>query len=143
MVHFNNLFYSLDIVVSFSQTMYNVVENNGSVQPVLIFSNPSSFDITVQVVTNDISAVGVNTTNCSTISGDNDYTMGLYNVTFPANVTTRTFDIPICDDMVLEDYESFSISIVSNSLPDNVTIGSFGQATIMIIEDDSKCLKHL
>ena len=116
--------------------MYNVVENNGSVQPVLIFSNPSSFDITIQVVTNDISAVGVNTTDCSTISGDNDYTMGLYNVTFPANVTTRTFDIPICDDMVLEDNESFNISIVSNSSPDNVTSGSLDQATVIIYDND-------
>ena len=124
--------------------MYNVVENTGSVQPVLIFSNPSSFDITIQVGTNDISAVGVNTTDCSTISGDNDYTMGLYNVTFPANVTTRTFSIPICDDMVLEDDESFNISIVSTSSPDNVTSGGLDQATVIIIDDnDCEYLKHL
>ena len=133
----------LDIIVSFSQAMYNVVENNGSVQVVLLFSNPSSFDITIQVGTNDITAVGVNTTDCSTISGENDYTMGLYNVTFPANVTTRTLDIPICDDMVLEDDESFNISIVSNSSPDNVTSGSVDQATIIIIDNnDCEYLKH-
>ena len=124
--------------------MYNVVENNGSVQPVLILSNPSSFDITIQVDSNDISAVGVNTTDCSTISGDNDYTMGLYNVTFPANVTTRTFDIPICDDMVLEDDESFNISIVSDSSPDNVTSGSVDQATVIIIDNnDCEYCKNL
>jgi len=64
--------------------------------------------------------------------------MGLYNVTFPANVTTQLLDIPVCNDEVFESNESFSISVVSNSLPDNVMDGSFSQATIVIVDDDSK-----
>ena len=37
------------IVVSFEQSTYSVNEDGGSVQPVLVLSNPSSTDITVQV----------------------------------------------------------------------------------------------
>ena len=128
----------LEIVVNFSQAIYVVVENNGSVQAKLVFSNPASFDITVQVTVSDVSAVGVNNTECTIVNSENDYTMGLYNVTFPANVTVGVIDIPICDDVVLEEDESFNVSIVSQSLVDNVTIGSVGEATVIIVDDDRK-----
>ena len=42
----------------FNQSMYNVDEDNGPAQLVLVLSNPSSSDITVQVVTEDGSATG-------------------------------------------------------------------------------------
>ena len=118
--------------------MYVAMEANDTVQPELVFSNPSSFDITVQVIATDITAVGVNDTVCDALSPDNDYTMGLYNVTFPANVTTQLLDISVCDDKVFESNESFTISIVSNSLPDNVMDGNLSQATITIVDDDCK-----
>ena len=120
--------------------MYVAMEANDTVRPELVFSNPSSFDITVQVIATNITAIGVNDTVCDTLSPDNDYTMGLYNVTFPANVTTRLLDIPVCDDEVFEPEESFSISVVSNSLPDNVMDGNLNQATIVIVDDDCKFL---
>ena len=118
--------------------MYVVVENNGSVQAELVFSNPSSFDITVQVIFSDITAVGVNNTECTIVNSKNDYTKGSYNITFPANVTVGVIDIPVCDDIVLEEDESFNISIVAQSLVDNVTIGSVDQATVIIVDDDRK-----
>ena len=128
----------LEIVVNFSQAIYVVVENNGSVQAKLVFSNPASFDITVQVIVSDVSAVDVNNTECTIVNSENDYTMGLYNVTLPANVTVGVIDIPICDDVVLEGDESFNVSIVSQSLVDNVTIGSVDEATVIIVDDDRK-----
>ena len=45
-------------VVSFSQSTYSVNEDDGPAQPVLVLSNPSSTDITVQVESNDITATG-------------------------------------------------------------------------------------
>ena len=42
----------------FSQLMYSVNENAGLVQPVLLLSIPSLFDITVQVFTTDGTATG-------------------------------------------------------------------------------------
>jgi len=118
--------------------MYVVDEDNRLVQPELIFSNPSSFDITIQVMVTDITAVGVNNTDCVVISSENDYTIGLYNVTFPANLTSRVIDIPICDDIVLEEDEEFNVSIISNSLPDNVINGSVDQSTISIADNDGE-----
>ena len=42
----------------FNQSMYNVNEDTGLVQPVLVISNPSSTDTTVQVTNTDGSATG-------------------------------------------------------------------------------------
>ena len=46
------------ITVMFNQSMYSVNEDAGPVQPVLVISNPSSTDITVQVTNTDGSATG-------------------------------------------------------------------------------------
>ena len=48
----------VDITVMFSETMYSVNENAGSTQPVLVLSNPSTSDVTVEVTTTDGSASG-------------------------------------------------------------------------------------
>ena len=37
------------ITVTFNQSMYSFTEDDGPAQPVLVLSNPSSTDITVQV----------------------------------------------------------------------------------------------
>ena len=42
----------------FNQSLYNVNEDAGPAQPVLVLTNPSSSDITVQVITEDGSATG-------------------------------------------------------------------------------------
>ena len=106
--------------------------------PILIFSNPSSFDITVQVMITDITATGVNNTDCVTLSHSNDYTMGLYNVTFTTMMTESVMSISICNDIVLEDNETFQLVIVSDSLHENVTSGSPNQTVITIIDNDRK-----
>jgi len=38
-----------DVTISFNQPLYNINENDGILQPVLVLSNPSSFDATVRV----------------------------------------------------------------------------------------------
>jgi len=47
-----------DINIEFDQLTYSVDEDDGPAQPVLVLSNPSSTDITVQVETSDQSAEG-------------------------------------------------------------------------------------
>lgn len=42
--------------------MYSVRENGGPVQPVLVLSNPVSFDVTLQVTDSENSAMGKQTT---------------------------------------------------------------------------------
>ena len=48
----------VDVSISFNQSIYNVIENEGPAQPALVLSNPSSTDITVQVRSSDITATG-------------------------------------------------------------------------------------
>ena len=48
----------VDIMISFSQSTYNVSENAGPLRPVLVLSNPSSSNITVEVFNTDGSATG-------------------------------------------------------------------------------------
>ena len=47
-----------DITVRFNQSTYSVNENDGSVQPILVLSNPSSTNISVQVRDNSNTATG-------------------------------------------------------------------------------------
>ena len=46
------------IIVSFSQRAYNVNESDGQLQPTLLFSNPSSSNITVRVEDTSNAATG-------------------------------------------------------------------------------------
>ena len=66
-----------------------------------------------------------------------DYTSGPYTVTIPAGSTTATFDVPITDDMILEELENFMLTI-NSSLPDGVTRGTPSEATVTIVDDDRK-----
>ena len=47
--------------VNFNQSAYNVDEDDGPVQLVLVLSNPSSTDITISVFSTDGSATGKDT----------------------------------------------------------------------------------
>ena len=69
-----------------------------------------------------------------------DYTSGPYTVTFPVGETNATFNIPINDDDIVEGDENFTLTINSSSLPDNVTRGTTGEATVTIVNDDCKWL---
>jgi len=105
-----------------------------------MFSNPSSFDVVVHVMWDDITATGLNNSTCLESNSMSDYLYGVYSVTFPANMIMQLLDITICDDNVLEEDESFSLVIVSTSNPDNVTNGSPDNVTIIIMDNDRKCL---
>lgn len=128
----------LAITVRFSAASYNFNEGTQMAQPVITFSNPSSFDIIVTVVTDDITANGVNTSNCSDIDSEKDYMSGVYNYNIRASEIRQVVDIPICDDIVLERDELFSLAIISNSHPDNVTNGSPDNVMITIVDNDRK-----
>ena len=46
------------VSVSFNQSTYMINENDGLVQAVLVLNNSVATDITLQVITNDITATG-------------------------------------------------------------------------------------
>ena len=52
-----SLFVVIAPTVSFSHSTYRFNEGDGPAQPVLVLSNPSSTDITVQVIDNENTAM--------------------------------------------------------------------------------------
>ena len=129
--------------MSFGNPMYITREEYEQARLNMIFSNPSSFDITIQVMATDNTAAGVNNTECATLNPDNDYTMGLYNVTFNTSMTESFINISVCNDIVLEEDETFSLMIVSNSLHANVTSGNPSQVEVTIMDNDRKLKQRL
>ena len=53
-------------------------------------------------------------------------------------MTTASFNISITDDNILEDNEDIQIEITNFSLPDRVSVGNPGQATVTIVDNDSE-----
>jgi len=72
------------------------------------------------------------------ITGDEDYTPTVTNVTFPAGVTMVNITVPVVPDLVIEDTEMFNVQI--NELPDQpVTIEEQSISLGIIIDDDIPC----
>ena len=66
-----------------------------------------------------------------------DYTSGPYSVTFPAGVMSVQFTVSINDDNIFEENENFTLTI-NSSLPTGVMVGTPGQATVNIVDNDSE-----
>ena len=50
--------YFVAATISFDQSAYSIAEDGGLVQPVLVLSNPSSVDITIQVIDTAATTIG-------------------------------------------------------------------------------------
>ena len=61
MVLYTYIIYLTVATVSFNESAYSVNENEGSVQPVVVLSNPSSTDVIVQVTDEGNTATGYQT----------------------------------------------------------------------------------
>ena len=59
-------------------------------------------------------------------------------VVFPAGSTRESFDLHIIDDNKVEENETFCITIYDLSLPNGINLGSIANATVRVIDDDSK-----
>ena len=133
----------LVITVNFTQVGYSFDEGNGTAQVELMLSNPSSFEIIVHIMTDDDTATSVNNSECMAADSDNDYLYRLSIGTFPAGITSTYVNISMCDDIVLEGDETYSVSIVSSSHPDDVKNGSPDHVNITIVDNDGKCCVNL
>ena len=70
--------------------------------------------------------------------GHDDYVPGPYPVTFIAGVTSVTFSVTIIDDRLLENIETFNLTIDPFSLPNSVSTGNIDEVRVMIVDDDSE-----
>ena len=68
--------------------------------------------------------------------GGVDYFSGPYSVIFPIEVTVASFNITIKDDNLLENDETFNVSITSIS--NGHMVGTPAVATVIIIDTTSK-----
>ena len=75
------------------------------------------------------------------ISGPHDYVGGPYAVKFPAGITKVTLNVTIMNDMILENNETFKLSINSNSLSNRVTVEDPSGVNVTIVDNDSKLIK--
>ena len=132
--------------------MYNISENNGHLQPVLILSSPLSTNFTVQVFSStDDPAIGEYIEHCvskffiiTTLYslGEDDYDSGPYTVTFPSGVTNASFNVTIIDNDQYENTESFYLIINSFSLPHKMYISNPGYAIVIISDDDCEYMYY-
>ena len=73
------------------------------------------------------------------VGGGVDYNSGPYSVQFDAGIIHVSFTVLIINDNILETNERFNLNINGSTLPDSVTVGDLGQATVTIVANDSKC----
>ena len=66
----------------------------------------------------------------------NDYTFGQHNVTILAGDTVGLLDIIIINDNIVEETESFSLTINATSLPEGILTGEPSRTTVNILDSD-------
>ena len=105
-----------------------VDESAGTVDVTVQLSNPLSVDLTVNVATAGGTASGAGV----------DYTVPTNTLTFTAGTTERTIMVPINDDNIVENNETFTVTVsnpnTAGTLVGDVTV-SDGEATVTINED--------
>ena len=79
--------------------------------------------------------------NCSNniTDGGVDYDSGPYNVTFPAGQTITSFGVLINNDNTYKYSMIFNLTIIPDTLPDNVARGNPFEARVTIVDDEGEC----
>ena len=73
----------------------------------------------------------------SVFTGNVDYNSGPYTITFPAGMTSVSFDIAIIDDNIHEEREYFDLIITTTQdLPERIYFREYLNATISIEDND-------
>ena len=93
-----------------------------------------------QYCNDSITCVCLSHSNYVTSDGQ-DYTGGDYPVIFPAGSTKANFSIPIIDDDIYENDETFFLTLVIPQPAQNIGVmrGDPFMATVTIIDDDGEC----
>ena len=67
-----------------------------------------------------------------------DFYFGSHIIYFDAGMTIVQFNVSINDDNIFEGNETFNLSINSSTLPSKIIVGSPGQTTVTIVDNDGK-----
>ena len=109
--------------IEFSSPTFAVSEGGGAAQLIVNRQGGSAGTATVDYATSDGSATQVG-----------DYTIKLGTLTFANGETSKTLQIPIVDDVYLDDDETFNVTL-SNPTGAGVSLGS-NTSTIVTISDN-------
>jgi len=109
--------------VQFSNPIFTVNENGGSVTITVTRTGGTAANATVNYTTSNGSA-----------SAGSDYTTASGTLTFLAGETSKTFTIPILNDAALEGVESINLTLSSPT--GGVTLGAQSTAAVNISDDD-------
>ena len=109
-----------NVTVSFTRTRYEASEGDEAVQFGVRLSKAASQDAVVEYATSS-----------GTARAGEDYEVTTGSLTIPAGATRRTIRVPIIDDDVVEEEETFTITLRNS----NATIES-GEATGAIADND-------
>ena len=93
-----------------------------------------------QYCNDSITCVCLSHSNYVTSNGE-DYTGGNYSVIFPAGSTKENFSIPIRDDDIYENDETFFLTLVIPQPAEDIGVmrGDPFMAIVTIIDDDGEC----
>ena len=108
------------MTVSFTATRYEASEDDAVLRLAVQLSTESRQEVTVQYAT---------VSGTATVGRDYEARKGT--LTFPAGTTRRTIHVPIIDDDVVEEEETFTVRLRNS----NATIGE-GRATGVIADND-------
>ncbi len=108
--------------VSFSASTFSVSEADASKTITVNLSRPATTTVTVNYATSN-----------GTATAGSDYTATTGTLTFAPGETSRSFSIPITNDLVVEPTETINLALSS---PSGVTLGSQPTSTLSIIDND-------
>jgi CSLREA domain-containing protein len=118
--------------LEFNSATYSGSEHGNSIALTVTRTGGSSGSVGAQVTQTDGTATGGGSL-CNPASGD-DYTKATYAVIFGDGETSKTVNIPVCNDALDETDETFTATL--GSVSGGATLGSQSSATVTIIDDD-------
>jgi len=120
-----------------------MINENNELVVDLVLSNTIPVDVTVEIISEDVTATGKGKTIkiigklVYYFSGGNvDYKSGPYNVTVLARNTTGLLSIMLNDDELLESTEEFNLTIDLSSFPVGIFPGSHIKALVVVVDND-------
>jgi hypothetical protein len=119
--------------VRFSASVYSTSEGGGSALITVTRSGDLSGAASVNFVTSDTAGLQSCTLVNNRASERCDYITSIGTVRFAAGETSKTFTIPLIDDVLLEGNETFAISLGSAT---GASLGSPVNATVTIVDND-------
>lgn len=108
--------------IQFSAATYSVGEGAGQLTVTVTRTGDTAATSTVHYATSN-----------GTATAGSDYTNTSGDLTFGPTVTSRTFDVPVIDDSLVEGNETFTVKLTA---PTGATLGSPSIATVTIVDND-------